>query len=78
MDEGERSATNIMVLDSTTLMSILVIAVFVIKVFNRVLQSNSAANLPIRGRRKRDARMRQYLRTGDRHRKLPSYNPIMR
>ena len=51
--------TNIMLLDTTTLISILVMVVFIIKLFNNVLKTNSVGNLPIVGRsqlQKRSAR----------------------
>ena len=42
--------TNIMLLDTTTLISILVMVVFIIKLFNNVLKTNSVGSLPTVGR----------------------------
>lgn len=50
------AATNIMLLDTTTLISILVMVVFIIKLFNNVLKTNSVGTLPTAGRRHRQKR----------------------
>ena len=51
-----------MLLDTTTLISILVMVVFIIKLFNLVLKTNSVGSLPTAGRsnlQKRSAKMDQ-------------------
>jgi hypothetical protein len=44
-ERGRSAVTNTILLDTSTLISLLVIIVFIIKLFNRVMQSNSAGNL---------------------------------
>ena len=49
LEANDNAATNIFLLDTSTVLSILVIVVFMIKLFNNVLASNSVGDL----RRKR-------------------------
>ena len=64
-----------MLLDTTTLISILVMVVFIIKLFNLVLKTNSVGSLPTAGRsnlQKRSAKMdprsaKMYPRSAEMH-----------
>ena len=85
------AATNIMLLDTTTLISILVMVVFIIKLFNNVLKTNSVGTLPTAGRRHRQKRSaniqfhnynrnkfnrRIFVPQPHRNRQTPRYVPI--
>ena len=72
-----------MLLDTTTLISILVMVVFIIKLFNLVLKTNSVGSLPTAGRsnlQKRSAKMdprsaKMYPRSAEMHPKSFKMHP---
>lgn len=53
-EKSRETVTNILLLDTTTLISILVMVVFIIKLFNKVIETNSVGTLPTSGRKKRN------------------------
>ena len=62
-EKSEKRLTNILLIDTPTLISVLVMVVFMLKLFNNVLESNSVGNESlVAGKRKRSVRRRRFRR----------------
>ena len=61
-EKSEKRLTNILLIDTPTLISVLVMVVFMLKLFNNVLESNSVGNESlVAGKRKRKRSVRRRL-----------------